>query len=118
MACSGVTNINSLVCEIAGRDVIITFWDPLTNFRTTTMFDSVKKAIPEHVAKVAQSMLEKVPDPRVKAQERLPTEDGVVLDEVGRLLDTAGVVDGHNLEARLRAAVPAAEEVAACRRDG
>ena len=43
-------------------------------------------------------------------------EDGVVLDEVGRLLDTAGVVDGDNLEAGLGAAVPAAEEVAACRR--
>jgi hypothetical protein len=41
-------------------------------------------------------------------------EDGVVLHEVGRLLDTAGVVDGDDLEAGLRAAVPAAEEVAAC----
>ena len=44
-------------------------------------------------------------------------EDGVVLHEVGRLLDAAGVVDRDNLEAGLGAAVPAAEEVAACRRE-
>jgi hypothetical protein len=41
-------------------------------------------------------------------------EDGVVLDEVGRLLDTAGVVDGDDLEVGGLASVPAAEEVAAC----
>jgi hypothetical protein len=41
-------------------------------------------------------------------------EDGVVLDEVGRLLDAAGVVDGDNLEVGGLTSVPAAEEVAAC----
>jgi hypothetical protein len=40
-------------------------------------------------------------------------EDGVVLDEVGRLLDAAGVVDGDDVEEGVLAPVPAAEEVAA-----
>lgn len=38
---------------------------------------------------------------------------GVVLEEVGRLLDTSGVVDGNDVEGGVLAAVPAAEEVTA-----
>lgn len=38
---------------------------------------------------------------------------GVVLEEVGGLLDTAGVVDGNDVEGRVLAAMPAPQEVAA-----
>ena len=40
-------------------------------------------------------------------------EDRVVLDQVGGLLDSARVVDGDNVEHRVGASVPAAQEVAA-----
>ena len=41
------------------------------------------------------------------------SEGGVVLQQVGGLLDTTGVVDGDDLEHGVLASVPAAEEVAA-----
>lgn len=58
--------------KIKAGEIVVTLWDPITNFRTATLFDRMKNVKPEYVAKLAQTMLEKVPDPRVKAQERLP----------------------------------------------
>jgi hypothetical protein len=68
----GGGEVKQVLKKIKAGEIVVTFWDPITNFRTATMFDRMKNVRPEHVAKVAQSMMEKVPDPRVKEQTRLP----------------------------------------------
>ena len=37
--------------KIKAGEIVITFWDPITNYRTATMFDRMANVRPEHVAK-------------------------------------------------------------------
>jgi len=80
-------------------EVIITFWDPVTNYRTATKFDKMSNMEPQVFAKAVQMFMEKIPDPRVKEQTRLPLPVPKAGIEYMKGLDPAGyakaVEDGH-----------------------